>query len=182
VNHPTLRRRPRGPSRRAATLATIIGVGEDAPVHARTAAILVGAVLAAAGCGAEPPAGRTAAPTRPPPDVVAPTIPPTTAATGPTVAQIADALDDIEPTRHPRDNTGSCAATAGCVGLVTAGRVSIYQWPSVSAAARFIGDGGNADRIGPYVLSYRTREQRVTPPEVRKAYADKVRELVGPVP
>jgi hypothetical protein len=144
--------------------------------------MLVGAVLASAACNAEPPDGRAAAPTRSPPTVVAPAAPPTAAASGPTVAQIADALDGVEPTRHPRDNTGSCAASAGCVGLVTAGRVSIYQWPSVSAAARFIGDGGNADRIGPYVLSYRTREQRVTPPEVRKAYADKVRELVGPVP
>ena len=147
----------------------------------RTAAVLAAALLAA-GCGApDPPAGRTAAPPRTLPTVAAPTASPT-ATPGPTVAQIADALDAVEPTRHPRDNTGSCAASAGCVGLVTAGRVSIYQWPSVSAAARFIGDGGNADRIGPYVLSYRTREQRVTPPEVRKAYADKVRELVGPVP
>jgi hypothetical protein len=151
-------------------------------VRARTAAVLVGVVLTAAGCGADPPAGRTVAPTRSLPTVIAPSAPSTTATASPTVAQIADALDDIEPTRHPRDNTSSCAAAAGCVGLVTAGRVSIYQWPSVSSAARFVGDGGNADRIGPYVLSYRTREQRVTPPEVRKAYADKVRELVGPVP
>ncbi|MDT7580325.1 MAG: hypothetical protein QOK35_1589 [Pseudonocardiales bacterium] len=150
-------------------------------MRARTAAVLVGAaVLASAACGApDPPPGRTPAPARALPTVAVRT---PTAAPGPTVAQIADALDAVEPTRHPRDNTGSCAATAGCVGLVTAGRVSIYQWPSVSSAARFVGDGGNAERIGPYVLSYRTREQRVTPPEVRKAYADKVRELVGPAP
>jgi hypothetical protein len=154
-------------------------VGENGPVRVRTAAVLVGAALLA-GCGApDPPPGRTPAPTRSLPTAAAPS---PTAAPGPTVQQLADALDAVAPTRHPRDNTGSCAATAGCVGLVTAGRVSIYQWPSVSAAARFIGDGGNADRIGPYVLSYRTREQRVTPPEVRRAYADKVRELVGPVP
>jgi hypothetical protein len=152
-------------------------------VGARTvAATLVAALLLAAGCGApDPPAGRTPAPSRALPAVAGPSAPPT-AAPGPTVQEIADALDAVAPTRHPRDNTGSCAASAGCVGLVTAGRVSIYQWPSVSAAARFVGDGGNADRIGPYVLSYRTREQRVTPAEVRKAYADKVRELVGPVP
>ena len=144
--------------------------------------MLAAALLAAPGCGApDPPPGRTAAPTRTFPAVAAPPAP-RAAAPGPTVQQIADALEGIEPTRHPRDNTGSCAAKAGCVGLVTAGRVSIYQWPDVSSAARFIGDGGNADRIGPYVLSYRTREQRVTPPEVRKAYADRVRELVGPVP
>lgn len=151
-------------------------------MRTRTAAVLVSAVLASAACGApDPPPGRTAAPTRAVP-TVAVRPPPPTAAPGPTVAQIADALDAVEPTRHPRDNTGSCALAAGCLGLVTTGRVSIYQWPSVSAAARFVGDGGNADRIGPYVLSYRTREQGVTPPEVRKAYADKVRELVGPVP
>jgi hypothetical protein len=182
-----VRRQPRGSSCRGATLAAITGLGENAAVRARTAAVLAAVLLAAvlpaaAGCGAPEPPGRTAAPTRPLPTVVAPSTPPTTVTVSPTVGQIADALDDIEPTRHPRDNTSSCATTAGCVGLVTAGRVSIYQWPSVSAAARFIGDGGNADRIGPYVLSYRTREQRVTPPEVRKAYADKVRELVGPVP
>ena len=151
-------------------------------MRARTAAVIAGAALLVAGCGPpDPPAGRTAAPTRARPTYAAPSAPPTASA-GPTVRQIADALESVEPTRHPRDNTSSCAVTARCVGLVTAGRVSIYQWPDVSAAARFIGDGGNADRIGPYVLSYRTREQRVTPPEVRKAYADKVRELVGPVP
>jgi hypothetical protein len=160
--------------------ARIFGLGDNEPVRPRTAAALVAAVLLSGACGApDPPPGRTAAPTRALRTAAAPA---PTAAPGPTVAQLADALDAVAPTRHPRDNTGSCAATAGCVGLVTAGRVSIYQWPSVSAAARFVGDGGNADRIGPYVLSYRTREQRVTPPEVRRAYADKVRELVGPVP
>ena len=41
---------------------------------------------------------------------------------------------------------------------------------------------GSADRIGSYVLSYRTNEQHSTPPTVRQAYADKVRELVGPTP
>jgi hypothetical protein len=159
----------------------IFGLGDNEPVRPRTAAVLVAAVLLSAACGApDPPPGRTAAPTRALPTVVR--APPPTAASGPTVQQLADALDAVEPTRHPRDNTASCAAAAGCLGLVTAGRVSIYQWPSVSAAARYIGDGGNADRIGPYVLSYRTREQRVTPPEVRKAYADTVRTLVGPVP
>ena len=147
----------------------------------RTAAALVAAVLLSGACGApDPPPGRTAAPTRALP--TAARTPPPTAGPGPTVRQLADALEAVEPTRHPRDNTASCAAAAGCLGLVTAGRVSIYQWPSVSAAARYIGDGGNADRLGPYVLSYRTREQRVTPPEVRKAYADTVRKLVGPVP
>lgn len=149
-------------------------------MRARTAAVTAAALLAVAGCGApDPPAGRTAAPTRTFPTFAAPSPTPTP---GPTVGQIADALEAVEPTRHPRDNTGSCAAKAGCIGLVTSGRVSIYQWPDVSSAARFVGDGGNAERIGPYVLSYRTREQRVTPPEVRKAYADRVRELVGPVP
>ena len=158
----------------------IFGLGDNEPVRPRTAAALVAAVLLSGACGApEPTPGRTAAPTRALP-TAAPTQP--TAAPGPTVQQLADALEAVEPTRHPRDNTASCAAAAGCLGLVTAGRVSIYQWPSVSAAARYIGDGGNADRIGPYVLSYRTREQRVTPPEVRKAYADTVRTLVGPVP
>lgn len=164
----------------------VVGLREDAPVRARTAAefpvaLLTAAVLAVAACGApDPPAGRIAAPTRALPTRIP--LAPATATPGPTVGQIADALEDIEPTRHPRDNTSSCAVTARCVGLVTAGRVSVYQWLDVSSASRFVGDGGNADRIGPYVLSYRTREQRVTPPEVRKAYADKVRELVGPVP
>jgi hypothetical protein len=101
---------------------------------------------------------------------------------GPTAQEIAAALDPIYPTRHPRDNTGSCAG-AGCLGLVTTGSVSVYQWPSVTAAARFVGEGaGTADRIGPYVLAYRSTEQRATPPQVRRAYADQVRAMVGPAP
>ena len=157
----------------------IFGLGDNEPVRPRTAAALVAAVLLTGACGApEPTPGRTAAPTRALPTVVRTPAP--TTAPGPTVRQLADALEAVEPTRHPRDNTASCAAAAGCLGLVTAGRVSIYQWPSVSAAARYIGDGGNADRIGPYVLSYRTREQSSTSPAVRAAYLNKMRELVGP--
>jgi hypothetical protein len=146
------------------------------------AAVLVGvAVFASAACGAEPPVERTVAPPRARPTVAVPPTP--QVASGPTVREIADALDAIHPTRHPRDNTASCAVTAGCLGLVTTGTVSIYQWPDVSSAARFVGEGsGTADRIGPYVLSYRTREQRVTSAEVRRAYADRVRAMVGPAP
>jgi hypothetical protein len=149
---------------------------------------LVGvAALGSAACGspAEPAA---VTPTRAAPSTVAPPPSPTPTTTtpapaGPTVQQIAAALDAISPVRHPRDNTGSCAVTAGCLGLITGGTVSIYQWPDVSSASRYIGEGsGSADRIGPYVLSYRTNEQHSTSPAVRKAYADKVREMVGPAP
>jgi hypothetical protein len=155
----------------------------------RPAAVLAGAaaVLALAACGAEDPSHtvtappRASAPAGPAPAQLPPGEP--TAAPGPTVQEIAGALDAIHPTRHPRDNTGSCAGTAGCLGLITTGTVSIYQWPSVTAASRFIGEGaGTADRIGPYVLSYRSTEQHSTPPQVRRAYADKVRAMVGPVP
>jgi hypothetical protein len=151
------------------------------PRRAAWAGAVAGTVLLTA-CGADEPP-RAAPPTAGTATArAAPTTPSTTpAATGPAVQEIADALDAISSIRHPRDNTGSCAAKAGCLGLVTAGTVSIYQWPDVTAATRYIGDGGNADRVGPYVLSYRTREQRSTPPSVREAYADKVRELVGPV-
>jgi hypothetical protein len=70
---------------------------------------------------------------------------------------------------------------AGCRGLITAGEVSIYEWPDVTAASRYVGDGpANADRIGRWVLSYRTREQRSTPTTVRKAFGERVRALVGP--
>ncbi len=145
-------------------------------------AAVLGAVSAAAACAAEPPVERTAAPPRARPTVAAAPSPAGTAP-GPTAQQIAAALDAVHPTRHPRDNTASCAVTAGCLGLVTTGTVSIYQWPDVSSAARFVGEGsGTADRIGPYVLSYRTREQRVTSAEVRRAYADRVRAMVGTVP
>jgi hypothetical protein len=143
--------------------------------------VLVGVFVAAA-CAAEPPAERTVAPPRARPTVAAPPSP-AGSAPGPTVQEIATALDALHPTRHPRDNTASCAVTAGCLGLVTTGTVSIYRWPDVSSAARFVGEGGGtADRIGPYVLSYRTREQRVTSPEVRRAYAERVRAMVGVVP
>ena len=143
----------------------------------------VAAVLALAGCGQESPSRPAGAAVAPPPRSVDPFPSTTPTPSGPTVQEIADALDGIAPLRHPRDNTGSCAATAGCLGLITGGAVSIYQWPSVTEASRFIGDGaGTADRIGWYVLSYRTTEQRSTTPRVRKAYADKVRALVGPVP
>jgi hypothetical protein len=140
------------------------------------------AVLVLAACGAEnPPRTVTAPPRASAPAQPAPVEP--TTAPGPTVQEIAAALDAIHPTRHPRDNTGSCAGTAGCLGLVTTGTVSIYQWPSVTAASRFVGEGaGTADRIGSYVLSYRGTEQHSTPPQVRRAYADKVRAMVGPVP
>jgi hypothetical protein len=142
------------------------------------------ALLLATACGADDPPRVTAA-TRPVP-TPPPAVPTTTAApvapAGPTVQEISDALDDISPVRHPRDNTGSCAVKAGCLGLMTTGAVSIYQWPDVTSATRYLGDGGNADRIGTYVLSYRTREQRSTPAQVRRAYADKVRELAGPAP
>lgn len=156
------------------------------PARAGWAPVLAGAVavLASVACAPDPPAARApAAPaTRPtgPPSPAAPSPSPTS--TGPTVQQIAAALDAISTVRHPRDNTASCAVAAGCVGLVTAGTVSIYQWPTVSAAAKFIGEGaGSVDRIGPYVLAYRTNEQRSTSAQVRKAYADRVREMVGPV-
>jgi hypothetical protein len=148
----------------------------------RVVAVLGAAAALATACGTSAP---TAAPTRtvaPATRAPVPTVAPTTAVpTGPTVEELADALDDIEPLRHPRDNTGSCAVTRGCLGLITAGTVSIYQWPDASSATRYIGGNGNADRIGPYVLSYRTNEQHSTPDDVRKAYAAKVRELVGPV-
>jgi len=153
------------------------------PVAAGLAALLAGAaVLALAACGEEnPPRTVTAPPRASAPAQPAPAEP--TAAPGPTVQDIAAALDAIHPTRHPRDNTGSCAGAAGCLGLITTGTVSIYQWPSVTAASRFVGEGaGTADRIGPYVLSYRGTEQHATPPQVRRAYADKVRQMVGPVP
>jgi hypothetical protein len=146
-----------------------------------TVALGVAAVFAGA-CATSTPAAapaRTFTPTTPTP-VVTPA--PTTAApAGPTVQDIADALDGIEPIRHPRDNTGSCAVTRGCLGLITAGTVSIYRWPDASSATRYIGGNGNADRIGPYVLSYRTNEQHSTSAGVRQEYAAKVRELVGPV-
>jgi len=142
------------------------------------------AVLALAACGEEdPPRTVTAPPRASAPAQPAPAPAEPTAAPGPTVQDIAAALDAIHPTRHPRDNTGSCAGAAGCLGLITTGTVSIYQWPSVTAASRFVGEGaGTADRIGPYVLSYRGTEQHATPPQVRRAYADKVRQMVGPVP
>jgi hypothetical protein len=157
-------------------------------VRRASAAALVGVVvlLGGVGCGAADSRDPALAPATAPPRATrapgpAPAgVPPVTA--GPTVQEIAAALDAIHPTRHPRDNTATCAAKADCLGLVTTGAVSIYQWPTVSAAARFIGEAGNADRIGAYVLSYRTREQRSTPPEVRRAYADRLREMVGPAP
>lgn len=144
------------------------------------AAVLLGMITVAAACAEDPPSTRVAPPAvrtvAPVPDE-----PPTSAApvAGPTVQEIVEALDAISPTRHPRDNTASCAAKAGCLGLITTGAVSVYRWPDASAATRFAGDGGAADRVGPYVLSYRTREQRSTPPQVRAAYREKVRELVG---
>jgi hypothetical protein len=150
--------------------------------HPLRVATALGIAALATACGTSDP---PAAPARAiPVTTVAPvpTAAPTTAVpTGPTVDEIADALGDIEPLRHPRDNTGSCAVTRGCLGLITAGTVSIYQWPDASSAGRYIGGNGNADRVGPYVLSYRTNEQHSTPPDVRQAYAEKVRELVGPV-
>jgi hypothetical protein len=159
------------------------------PTTRSAAALAAGvAVLAGAACGSvdEPRATatsppRASAPPRPEGSSGEPSAE-ATAGPGPTVQQIQAALDAISPTRHPRENTGSCAA-AGCIGLVTTGAVSIYQWPDVAAAARFLAKGGGtADRIGPYVLSYRTTEQHSTPPQVRQAYADKVRQMVGPVP
>jgi len=159
--------------------------------HVRTAllgAILATAALVTTACADDAPArtAPTRAVSRVPPTPQPPTPQPPTTSTpvpsGPTVREIADALDAIATVRHPRDNTASCAVKAGCLGLITGGTVSIYQWPSVSAASRYIGEGGGAaaDRIGPYVLSYRTTEQQSTPTAVRKAYAAKVRELVGP--
>lgn len=148
----------------------------------RTAAafgVALGAVLTAA-CAQDPPA-RT-----PPPPVRATTAvadepPPTSAApvTGPSAQEVADALDAVAPVRHPRDNTASCAAK-GCLGLVTAGTVSVYRWPDAPTATRFAGEGGAADRVGGYVLSYRSREQRSTPPAVRAAYLRRARDLIGP--
>ena len=144
-------------------------------VRSVVAALVVGVVTA---CGA---------PERAAPVVVrsAPVLPPPTSAepvpAGPSVAEIADALGAIRTLRHPRDNTGSCAVVAGCRGLITAGEVSIYEWPDITSAARFVGDGsGTADRIGRWVLSYRTREQRATPTTVRTAFAARVRTMVGP--
>ena len=145
-------------------------------------ALALGVAATVAACGTSAPA---AAPTRTVTPTIAspvPTVAPTTPTpAGPTVQEIADELDHIEQLRHPRDNTGSCAVTRGCLGLITAGTVSIYQWPDASSATRYIGGNGNADRIGPYVLSYRTNEQHSTSAGVRQEYAAKVRELVGPV-
>jgi hypothetical protein len=154
---------PSGPS-------PVLGV-----VRSVVAAAVVGVVTA---CGA---------PERAAPVVVrsSPVLPPSTSAVpvpaGPSVTEIADALGAIRALRHRRDNTGSCAVVAGCRGLITAGEVSIYEWPDVTSAARFVGDGaGTADRISRWVLSYRTREQRATPATVRTAFAERVRAMVGP--
>ena len=168
-------------SRSAAEPRAVIAPSGSSParrgvVRSVVAALVVGAVTA---CGA---------PERAAPVVVrtAPALPtPTTAVApvpaGPSVTEIADALGEIRTLRHPRDNTGSCAVVAGCRGLITAGEVSIYEWPDVTAAARYVGDGpGNADRIGRWVLSYRTREQRSTPISVRTAFGERGRALVGP--
>ena len=164
------------------TTATARRRGAAVPPRAAAAlGLALAAVLATAACAEDPPV-RT---TPPPPARVTTAVEeepaPAAAApvTGPTAQDVADALDAVSPIRHPRDNTGSCAAK-GCLGLVTAGTVSVYRWADAPTATRFAGDGGAADRVGAYVLSYRTREQRSTPPAVRAAYVAKVRELVGP--
>jgi hypothetical protein len=139
------------------------------------AALVVGTVTA---CGAPERAAPVvvrSAPVLPTPTISAAPVP-----AGPSVTEIAAALGAIRTLRHPRDNTGSCAVVVWCRGLITAGEVSIYEWPDVTAASRYVGEGsGNADRIGRWVLSYRTREQRSTPVTVRRAFAQRVRAMVA---
>ena len=167
-------------SRSAAEPRAVIAPSGSSParrgvVRSVVAALVAGAMTA---CGAPDRAVviRTA-PALPTPTTSAAPVP-----EGPSVTEIAEALGEIRTLRHPRDNTGSCAVVAGCRGLITAGEVSIYEWPDVTAAARAVPDvPGNADRIGRWVLSYRTREQRSTPTTVRKAFGERVRALVGPM-
>lgn len=104
---------------------------------------------------------------------------------GLTASQVADELNKLNPTPHPRDNTGSCAARAdstspGCVQLITTDAVSVYQWTDESQATRFCEPGvSRCDRIGVFVLSYAGTEQKATSKKARAAYADKVRQLAN---
>ena len=84
----------------------------------------------------------------------------------------------LYPTPHPRDNTGACAP--GCTQLITTDAVSVYQWTDAATAQRFCKpELGACDQVGVFVLSYAGSEQALTSGEARKAYADKVRSMVG---
>lgn len=70
---------------------------------------------------------------------------------------------------RPRENTDFCRE-AGCVQLITTDTVSVSQWPTEAAAARYarvMRRTGPVEAVGVFVLSWAGRRQ-VMPEQVRE--------------
>lgn len=159
-----------------------------------TAAVVVGLVLTASGCGGDEspsrpgPGGATTSPTTTPaaktsspPQPTGTDSPPRTPPQRATAASIAAALaraTGVADLGNVTDDTPSCASRkapgsdAACIELITTDTVSVYEFPDESAAAEWGAamswNDEDACRVGYLTLTWTTRDQHRTPAAARE--------------
>lgn len=172
-------------------------------VRRTTAAVVIGLVLTASGCGGDnapshPESGAATTPpvTTPGPNSpspaqpLAPASPPRTPPNRATAASVTAALaraTHVTDLGNVTDDTPSCASRTApddttCIQLITTDTVSVYEFPNETAADAWATamswNDEDACRVGYLTLTWTTRDQQRTPIATREQLCSLTQSMV----